>query len=685
MSEIQPTRVGAGEHTSSVAQWAERNVVSPFFDEAVMEPVRTVAQYLDPEMRNRRSGALHPDREAQRLTRTESVTRTVAKSIGSVVPYVVAGLAAEKGLGFLADSAVPEGALASFLTKPAVGQTVGAVAYDALRGPRGSETRVGNSASTAFSFSMFGLGNELAAALPGPESIALRLATGAIGGAGGAMVSQELGKTHSIRWGDAATAGLGGALLNGLLPSGRNAAQRIDEGAGVFAKAYKNEIRMSIGGRQPLAEYLNSLAGREESGAINSNRFIGRMALTDTELKLPADKLKGHPTPDLAWRGESETPSIDITDFNRAQRNSLALQLEKMSSTPFQDPRKMQALAKSIELGTAHWKEQPLEAMKKQFSEMMQHAQGHLDAGNEEAAGNMEPELNRLSGDIEAIYGGRAKDVETQLNQWARASKLPEITVGLTDQPGLIATYEPGKGNMLLGVKAIADDDLNAKIVGAASHEYTHLLQDTEQIRAIADRLGIGQTASPEQLKTIAEEFQRATRRTPTDDFIERTIKYRDGKALSPEELKHSQFINDSLASYDEVKPLRLYSPFNRVLGALEHVRGALNDYAAGMSEDDAAEFGNAVENMKNSISKVPELAKVSSLLQDAESTVDRSAKFGPEFVAQLGQQIDIVANELRSMREAAYQSYASFDFEKEALSTGYLTSLYYRALKGSK
>jgi hypothetical protein len=99
-----------------------------------------------------------------------------------------------------------------------------------------------------------------------------------------------------------------------------------------------------------------------------------------------------------------------------------------------------------------------------------------------------------------------------------------------------------GRGLYTLGTDQIAvkqsllDGEELAQLSGTSAHELTHAEEGALLVRRMADKLGVGTTASEDQLKLLKEAHDTEVGVPVTDEFVLSVLKARNGRTLSLDE-----------------------------------------------------------------------------------------------------------------------------------------------------
>lgn len=615
-------RALANAQPQSTVDWLGENVFKPLYNGAIVEPERAVASVV-----NSVTGSdLLPVLETQTVAESQSwsaawCAQAVSNAAGMTIPYLVAGKIAGKAMNSGGKFAASEATAGRLLSSEASAQIVGATVYDAMRMPMGNQWRSTNAAAGAVSFGTFEVGNALAARTNPLAGTALRLMAGFAGGSSHQLIAEGTEATQS----KVLQSGVSGATLNTLLPVAGRA----------FARA-SEELHFARRGQ--LSRMLADLPPETGAGA---NRWIGWLSETNPRLRLSGEAAQGHPIPEVPMRGSHETANLGIADLSLSQRKGLYLKLESTANPQLKDAAKVGSLVEHIYDGTQHWKLQPT------------------------------AELNAR------ILKQRGADVADSVNKFAKAEGKTQINVEVIDQPGVLATYHAGKGVLKVGTAAFEKGEMTPAAVERVTHEYTHALQDTQVVRMLADKHGVGMKPTTEQVKLIKDEYNAGTHNNLADSFLDTVMTDRAGARLPLSEMIHARKLMHSMGLYTKEQPLRVRGAMDATLGQIEQAVDLVGHPQGVAILKDAMEAGGGplIDMMRGTpdyakhLGAAPEkLLQVGKLLSGDISKVQPSA-------VQSG--LLDAAHGLQGMRQEAHAKYLRFFFEQEAMSTGTLARIH--------
>jgi pullulanase/glycogen debranching enzyme len=253
ISEAQKAENASHSESHGALGWLADNVLKPAVaGSGVIQVANTFGANIEV-----------PQAPAAKIGSVEWGVQTLASAGGAIGPYVLAGKAMGKALGYVGNDLLEaRGAAARYVfANETASQILGAGAYEALKKPNEGETRLGNAIGTMAAFGVFEFGNAYAnnvgrsfdsRAAQIAARNATRVTTGALGGLTAYTVSNYtsglLGEQTNLSWDGAVSAMAGGAFMNTALPAVEHGITRgIDF-------AYNSR---SYGPGVPVARYLH--------------------------------------------------------------------------------------------------------------------------------------------------------------------------------------------------------------------------------------------------------------------------------------------------------------------------------------------------------------------------------------------------------------------------------------------
>lgn len=240
----------APKEEKSEPGWVSANILNPFANSAAVEPYNAVAHAASAAAgRN-----VLPRVELLSTAAEPSAVQTVASSLGSLIPFLVAAKVAGvplRGAASVVDRAgvnVERTLTAKILASESTASIAGGALWGGAKDPHKGETRWGNAFGNAVGFAGFELGGHLSRNLATPLALSVRGVTGFLGGAGQQVVADKI-SAKELTGQEIFYAGLGGAAMNVALP-----------GAKALFRGFKGGARAEVGS---TAEAGNSIeAGR---------------------------------------------------------------------------------------------------------------------------------------------------------------------------------------------------------------------------------------------------------------------------------------------------------------------------------------------------------------------------------------------------------------------------------------
>ncbi len=170
-------------------------------------------------------------------------------------------------------------------------------------------------------------------------------------------------------------------------------------------------------------------------------------------------------------------------------------------------------------------------------------------------------ERNQAQRALDAVIGPRLSKMNEALNEWLAEQKLPPVEVGVGFVNGS-AAY--GQGRLIISPEILNATHITTNQMGLILHELVHLKQETMILKLMADEMGIGKQANPEQVtalqeraaKAATESAQRKNSWTPetetiiSRDFIENILRIRNGERLTPEDARLARSFRAAQQSY---------------------------------------------------------------------------------------------------------------------------------------
>lgn len=196
--------------------WLRKHALEPFVKSAIVEPASVFTQFLPEAYQPNIKETPKPSASSGRLAETLSdITFSMA---GAAIVYGGMAVLTKGASASLAEKGFLNRTLATALTNTTGSMVTGAAIYDFARKPHEGETRLGNAASGAAAFAIFGGGHHLTA----DKGVAIKLAAMPLIGAVGGLVQKQtnvgISQNRLLSGAEVEQAAVQGALLNTLMP-----------------------------------------------------------------------------------------------------------------------------------------------------------------------------------------------------------------------------------------------------------------------------------------------------------------------------------------------------------------------------------------------------------------------------------------------------------------------------------
>lgn len=112
---------------------------------------------------------------------------------------------------------------------------------------------------------------------------------------------------------------------------------------------------------------------------------------------------------------------------------------------------------------------------------------------------------------------------------------LPRVNVQFDKDLDALGMHYFGTNDVLVKQSHLESENY-ARLFGTSAHEFTHVEEASLIVRRIADKLGVGSEATPEQLKLLQDAFKAEAGPPLTADFAAGVLKVRNGRLLSYDE-----------------------------------------------------------------------------------------------------------------------------------------------------
>jgi hypothetical protein len=251
---------------------------------------------------------------------------------------------------------------------------------------------------------------------------------------------------------------------------------------------------------------------------------------------------------------------LTLPEMSPSERLMFVKVLEKNGKTPFLNEESLTELHDRLSETTKSWNPNFVElfnARNEAHTKMMaayeaKNLQDRMQAPLEEK--NQTPTKINVEHDqalmewlqVKAKYATGASIRTTQLSEaiapWLNKHGVPPLDISNGSMQD--ASYWYGRGSISVNDKTLSKQSIDAAFFGLLVHEIIHSHQDNLRIRLLADQMGIGKTATDEQLQVLNRFQLGPTVRSGGLDvqlaeslpFTRRVLETRQGKTLSDPE-----------------------------------------------------------------------------------------------------------------------------------------------------
>jgi hypothetical protein len=318
---------------------------------------------------------------------------------------------------------------------------------------------------------------------------------------------------------------------------------------------------------------------------------------------------------------------------------------------------------------------------------------------SQQLAAELHPVLSRWHYNLESFL----LSLETTVNNFNRVHfpKLPELSFKASNLMCGEADYEAGRvqikspdefpyhGFVVYDlIQGIGTEGAESTLADSIAHEVAHHEHAVARISRIADKSGIGKSATEEEIYHIYKQLWGNSSSNVIDiaeyekEFIAKIIHARDGETLDEtQSLRADSLIR---SGQEQVQVHYRTDVVDRQLQDL------YNGYRPGVdlisSSDDAASYYRSIMDLRSE-----ELNSGNKVLPDAlRAPIERSLRMqlaypdltDAELGAQLYRQHFSLLNGLRSHSKLAYELYRSLFHEKEAFAVGAFVERDYKVLQ---
>ncbi len=305
------------------------------------------------------------------------------------------------------------------------------------------------------------------------------------------------------------------------------------------------------------------------------NKRSATESATETAKKTVTDSKYGDLTPD-----QQRLMKLTLPELSPTERLLLVRQLERLGKNPMLNESSLYDLHSRLTEVSKSWQESRLPDLLK----AKQESHGRMMEKYDAKVLDQNQNITSKSGEVSAAHKAHknaleewqtsktayetAVDVRTQqllqaINPWLKNHGLPalELQNTFTGYTGeYIGAYLLGKGRIDLTDKLMAKPKLEADLFDVLFHEIVHLRQDVLRIKLLADQMGIGKTASPEQLNELNHkqllQLQLDSNSANLQEFLalpftQRVLDARSGKRLTAGENREASTFSAEIKAPD--------------------------------------------------------------------------------------------------------------------------------------
>lgn len=234
MRSIENLRGCCAERGLARWNWVAHNLVNPFVESAIVEPANGLANGINKLSQRHVIGHL-PDLEIDKSSdySAEFWAQSVAGALGSVLPYALAGKLTGGYLRGWGAALNLKGLAARVAASEHTAQILGGATYDGLKDLHAGETRLGNAAGAALSFSIYELSGSSSTRLSPLRRLGWRFATGASAASGQYALAHgaEVCRGKADVRHELIRAAVSGAVLGATLPAVQESAHKAEDRA----------------------------------------------------------------------------------------------------------------------------------------------------------------------------------------------------------------------------------------------------------------------------------------------------------------------------------------------------------------------------------------------------------------------------------------------------------------------
>ncbi|HEY9676952.1 MAG TPA: hypothetical protein V6C76_03045 [Drouetiella sp.] len=272
-----------GEHSivADAWNWTEKNVVAPFVNSAVIEPINATAVNAANLGANRfgnHFNELTPMDVNKHANGFEKATQVVSGGVGTALVYWGAMKLTGAALRTATAGLSEESLIANAARNPFTSQIAGPTLYEGMRTPREGESRIGNMIATSTAIGAFGIGGSLTSEMRGIPLIASRAGIGAAGLTSGRVLA-DLYDHKTPTADEIYKTALTGGILNSLIPMVSPRTFRLGEAAKTESTAAERPWGENPRDARKLASGLGESIEKQKSPPTVVGSLDGSMAI----------------------------------------------------------------------------------------------------------------------------------------------------------------------------------------------------------------------------------------------------------------------------------------------------------------------------------------------------------------------------------------------------------------------
>jgi hypothetical protein len=291
--------------------------------------------------------------------------------------------------------------------------------------------------------------------------------------------------------------------------------------------------------------------------------------------------------------------------------------------------------------------------------------------------------------------GIRTSQLSEAIAPWLNKHGVPALE--LRNDSMQDAAYWYGRGSISVNDKTLSKQSLDAAFFGLLVHEIVHSHQDNLRIRLLADQMGIGKTATDEQLQVLNQLQVTPTvknggvdmQRAESLPFTQRVLETRQGKTLSDAERSEALQIAEEMVYKEPAWQRKAEAIQDQIAGTARIGRNG-TPFTTGRFLDRIHSEPSKIKS-EFGFSKIPKELQDLADARAAESKPERWNDTIPD-QATFGKISKVMENHIEKLQKAyspyaikGYQQYMSSQAERQAYPAGLLAYLFARNKENSE